>query len=59
MVVTLANGKTVHTAAVVPPPGLKQDVHYFAAQIPCGSRVTKFVGLSASGKQVALFSMTR
>jgi hypothetical protein len=55
--VTLANGKTVGTTAVVPPPGLHQDVRYFAVQIPCGSRVTKLVGRSASGKQVALFGM--
>jgi hypothetical protein len=59
VVVTLSGGKTVHISTVVPPPGLRQDVRYFAAQIPCGSPVTKFVGLSASGRQVALFAMTR
>jgi hypothetical protein len=53
--VTLANGKTVRTAALLPPPRLDQGVRYFAAQIACGSHVTKLVGRSPSGSHVALF----
>jgi hypothetical protein len=55
--VTLANGKSLTTTAVVPPPGLSQGVRYFASQIPCGSQVTKLVARSASGKQVGLFAI--
>jgi hypothetical protein len=53
VIVTLANGRTVRVSTVVPPPGLTRDVRYFAVQVPCGSRVTKLVGLDGSGIEVA------
>jgi hypothetical protein len=54
VVITLDNGKTVHTPTIIPPHGLARDVRYFAVQLPCGSPPAKLVGISQSGKQVAL-----
>ena len=54
--VTLASGATVRTSTIVPPLGLSRDVRYFVTQIPCGSRVTKFIGLSTAGSVVARFT---